>query len=125
MTKNKPMKKQLLFWTTIAVRATLISSCTSNTKEVHENGEAHSHTEVVEDKKTMDKDLQESVMLLDSTGKVIYGCPAHKEMIGSEGDQCPKCNYMELIPVTWSLEGIDTVRVTELHDYNPHQKIVH
>ncbi len=49
----------------------------------------------------------------------LYGCPMHKEMIGSKGDRCPKCNYMEMVPVTWSLEGIDTVRVTGLPDYNP------
>ena len=35
--------------------------------------------------------------------------------------KCPKCNYNEMIPVTWSLEGIDTVRVTTLSDYNPPQ----
>lgn len=51
----------------------------------------------------------------------IFGCPMHKEMIGSQGDRCPLCNYMEMIPVTWSLDGIDTVRVTSLPDYNPPQ----
>jgi len=53
---------------------------------------------------------------------ILYGCPMHKEMIGSKGDMCPKCNYMELVPVTWSLEGIKTVRVTTLPDYNPPKK---
>lgn len=56
--------------------------------------------------------------LADNT---LHGCPMHKEMIGSQGDRCPKCNYMEMPPVTWSLEGIDTMRVTSLPDYNPPQ----
>lgn len=54
-----------------------------------------------------------------STLDTIYGCPSHKEMIGSKGDKCPKCWYMTMIPVTWPLEGVDTVRVTSLADYNP------
>lgn len=47
------------------------------------------------------------------------GCPSHKEMIGSEGDMCPKCGYMTMIPITWDITGVDTVRVTTLADYNP------
>ncbi len=63
-------------------------------------------------------DHDEASTMADNT---IYGCPMHKEMIGSQGDRCPLCNYMEMIPVTWSLDGIDTVRVTTLPDYNPPQ----
>ena len=54
-------------------------------------------------------------------GEIITGCPMHKEYIGKKGDKCPKCNYNEMIPITWSMEGIDTVRVTTLSDYNPPQ----
>lgn len=56
---------------------------------------------------------------LDKNGKFITGCPSHKEMIGSKGDKCPKCGYMTMLPITWPLAGIDTVRVTSLSDYNP------
>ncbi|MDX9749682.1 MAG: hypothetical protein RBT71_01190 [Flavobacteriales bacterium] len=63
-------------------------------------------------------DHDEASAMADNT---IYGCPMHKEMIGGQGDRCPKCNYMEMIPVTWSLDGIDTVRVTSLPDYAPPQ----
>jgi len=50
---------------------------------------------------------------------LITGCPGHKEMIGSQGDMCPKCEYMVMIPITWDITGVDTVRVTALADYNP------
>ena len=55
----------------------------------------------------------------DHVDEALYGCPMHKEMVGSKGDRCPKCDYMEMVPVTWSLEGVETVRVTDLPDYNP------
>lgn len=48
---------------------------------------------------------------------VLYGCPSHKELIGAKGDICIKCGTMKMIPITWSLEGIDTVRVTSLPEY--------
>lgn len=51
--------------------------------------------------------------------EVLYGCPMHKEMVGSAGDRCPLCNYMEMVPVTWSLDGVETVRVQSLPDYAP------
>lgn len=43
----------------------------------------------------------------------------YKEMIGSKGDECPRCNYKEMVPVTWSLAGIDSVRVAPFPDYDP------
>lgn len=55
--------------------------------------------------------------VVDENKKLITGCPLHKEMIGSEGDKCPKCDYMTMIPITWSLKEIDTIRVTSLPDY--------
>lgn len=95
--------------------AILLSSCGSDTKtakdgHVHTEDDGHDHTEMV---------VNNLGQLLDQSGDVIVGCLAHKDMIGSIGDKCPKCDYMEMIPITWSLEGIDTVRVTTLPDYAP------
>ncbi|KFF25691.1 hypothetical protein [Chryseobacterium vrystaatense] len=105
----------------------IVSSCgTGDKKEknshTHTDGDGHHHTQAAENKKTTKKINQyenELGQALDKNGKFITGCPSHKEMIGSEGDTCPKCGYMTMLPITWSLEGIDTVRVTSLPDYNP------
>lgn len=35
--------------------------------------------------------------VVDENKKLITGCPLHKEMIGSEGDKCPKCDYITMI----------------------------
>lgn len=111
-----------LFTTTIV----LISSCSSDKKaennHSHTDGDGHNHTEVVDnkkDKKKINTYENELGQALDKNGKFITGCPSHKEMIGSEGDKCPKCGYMTMLPITWSLKGVDTIRVTSLPDYNP------
>lgn len=109
-----------------AATIVFISSCSSDKKtenvHSHTNGEGHNHTEVAENKEaykktnTYENNLGQA---LDKNGKFITGCPSHKEMIGSEGDKCPKCGYMTMLPITWPLEGVDTIRVTSLPDYNP------
>lgn len=112
----------------IAVFASLAifaSACDTDNKKAkvaqsHNAGDGHNHAEVVEKKVAtakMNKYENELGQALDKNGNFITGCPAHKEMIGSEGDKCPKCDYMTMIPITWPLEGIDTVRVTSLADY--------
>lgn len=88
----------------------------ANDAHVHTEGDGHNHIETVAVKANI---TNEEGQLIDAAGNLITGCPTHKEMVGSVGDKCPKCNYMEMVPVTWSLEGIDTVRVTNLPDYNP------
>lgn len=87
----------------------------------HAHGEGHGH-EVAENHtsaKKKNKYENEYGHALDRNGNFITGCPSHKEMIGVEGDQCPKCGYMTMLPITWSLEGIDTIRVSSLPDYHP------
>jgi hypothetical protein len=108
----------------VIVFASACSSENTNTKSGHEHqdGDAHKHTEVAENKgvtKKTNKYENELGQALDKDGNFITGCPSHKEMIGIEGDQCPKCGYMTMLPITWSLEGIDTIRVTSLTDYKP------
>jgi hypothetical protein len=106
--------------------AIFASSCGTDNKknevaQAHNTDDGHNHTEVVEKKAAVgkiNKYENELGQALDKNGNFITGCPAHKEMIGSEGDKCPKCNYMTMIPITWPLEGIDTLRVTSLDDYN-------
>ena len=89
----------------------------------HDEGDGHDHaTEQVVEKpaeKITAKDRNEKGELIDAHGHLITGCPGHKEMVGSEGDMCPKCEYMTMIPITWDITGVDTVRVTTLADYNP------
>ena len=120
------MKAKRLMIGAFASLAILVSACGGYTKtakdgHVHTEGDGHDHgTELVE--KPAEKAVSnrnEKDQLVDAAGHLIVGCPMHKEMVGSEGDKCPKCNYMEMVPITWSLEGIDTVRVTTLPDYNP------
>ncbi|MDA6068375.1 hypothetical protein NJT12_01960 [Flavobacterium sp. AC] len=101
------------------------SSCGSDTKKINDTDNTdnlHNNAEDAEKKDTVEKTNKyenELGQALDKNGKFITGCPSHKEMIGSKGDKCPKCNYMTMMPITWSLQGIDTVRVTSLSDYNP------
>ena len=111
---------------TIAVLASIAifaSSCGSDNKKMKDtHNEVHNHAEDVVNKDTvkkMNKYENELGQALDKNGKFITGCPSHKEMIGSKGDKCPKCGYMKMLPITWSLEGVDTLRVTSLPDYNP------
>ncbi|MCA6439598.1 MULTISPECIES: hypothetical protein [unclassified Arcicella] len=106
--------------------AIFLASCGSDTKtakDAHTDGDGHNHaTEQVAGKpagKAATKDRNEKGQLIDSKGQLITGCPGHKEMIGSQGDKCPKCEYMTMIPITWDITGVDTVRVTTLADYNP------
>lgn len=92
---------------------------TNSTKEA----DGHNHTEMVSNQKESLQDIRnEKGELIDETGNVVVGCPMHKEMIGSEGDMCPKCDYMTMVPITWSMEGIEPVSVTSLPDYNPPTK---
>ena len=100
-------------------------SCGNNNSAIkeynHSEGDGHNHTtEMVNEQKINLKDIRnEKGELTDEAGNIIVGCPMHKEIIGSEGDMCPKCNYMEMVPITWSMEGVEAVRVTSLPDYNP------
>lgn len=89
-------------------------------QQVHAEGDGHNHAEMVEtDKPGTSDSKNENGELTDAAGNIITGCPAHNEMIGSAGDKCPKCNYMKMIPITWDIAGVDTVRVTSLPNYNP------
>jgi len=104
-----------------------VSACASDNTGAkkghdHQDGDTHNHTEVAQNNgatKRVNKYENELGHALDKNGNFITGCPSHKEMIGIEGDQCPKCGYMTMLPITWSLEGIDTIRVTNLPDYTP------
>lgn len=104
-----------------------IYSCGNNNATMdehkHTDGDGHNHaTEQVEEQpagQVAATDRNNKGELVDASGNVIVGCPMHKEMIGSEGDLCPKCNYMKMVPITWDMTGVDTVRVTTLPDYNP------
>ena len=95
-------------------------SCGSNNSAkdgtIHTQNDGHNHSEMVE---TKAGNRNSEGQLIDANGNIITGCPGHKEMIGSQGDMCPKCDYMVMIPITWDITGIDTVRVTTLADYNP------
>lgn len=92
----------------------VMASCgNNNSGHVHHENNDHHHSEISNSNRNKNGEL------IDTNGDIITGCPQHKEMIGSEGDLCPKCNYMKMIPITWSLEGIDTVRVTSLPQYSP------
>ncbi|MCV9929760.1 hypothetical protein OIU83_19015 [Flavobacterium sp. LS1R49] len=109
----------------LASIAILASSCGSDNKKMkdaHNDSDPHNHTEGLVNKDTTKKvNKYENALgqALDKKGKFITGCPSHKEMIGSKGDKCPKCGYMTMLPITWSLEGVDTLRVTSFSDYNP------
>ncbi|SFN40988.1 hypothetical protein SAMN05421594_2654 [Chryseobacterium oleae] len=115
---------KIILFTLIAVLASSCGSSDKKEKNTHSlsEGDGHHHTKALENKETtkkINKYENELGQALDKNRKFITGCPSHKEMIGSEGDTCPKCGYMTMLPITWSLEGIDTVRVTSLPDYNP------
>lgn len=97
--------------------AMVITSCGNNNS--HNEHAGHNHANATTTTKSDNRN--EKGELVNASGEIITGCPMHKEMIGAKGDKCPKCNYNEMIPITWSLEGIDTVRVTTLLDYNPPQ----
>lgn len=62
------------------------------------------------------KTRNEEGELIDPAGNVITGCAGHKEFVGYSGDMCPKCENMVMIPITWDITGIDTVRVTSPHN---------
>ncbi len=111
----------------------LIASSCSNSSESHKNQEQHTstktdtspdvhahthdHAHQISSKKNGQRN--DKGELIDAAGNLIMGCPSHKEMIGTKGDMCPKCGYMTMIPITWDITGVDTVRVTSLPDYNP------
>lgn len=100
------------------------NSNSAKEEHMHSESDGHNHTtEMVSEQKLSLKDIRnEKGELTDEAGNIITGCPMHKEMIGSVGDLCPKCNYMEMIPITWSMEGVEAVKVTNLPDYNPPAK---
>lgn len=101
----------------IAMLASLVivmTSCGNN-----ESGHIHQENVDQNHETLSNSNRNNNGELIDANGEIITGCPQHKEMIGSEGDLCPKCNYMKMIPITWSIEGIDTVRVTSLPQYSP------
>ena len=114
------MKVSKLLIGAFASLTILLASCGGDTKtakdgHVHTAGDGHDHaTEQVEKpaEKTTAKNRNEKGELVDASGHLITGCPGHKEMIGSQGDMCPKCEYMVMIPITWDITGVDTVRVT-------------
>ena len=122
------MKVSKLLIGAFASLTILLASWGGDTKtakdgHVHTAGDGHDHaTEQVVEKpaeKIAAKDRNEKGELIDAHGHLITGCPRHKEMVGSEGDMCPKREYMVMIPITWDITGVDTVRVTALADYNP------
>ncbi|KUG10599.1 MULTISPECIES: hypothetical protein [Bacteroidota] len=121
------MKVNKLLIGTFTSLAIFLTSCGGDTKtakdaHVHTDGDGHNHATEQVDKpveKVALKDRNEKGELIDAAGHLITGCPGHKEMVGSQGDMCPKCDYMTMIPITWDITGVDTVRVTTLADYNP------
>lgn len=111
MKANKLMIFTVLFFTLFAF------ACGNAGKEnhVHTEGDGHDHSAMVENQgQIKSNDRNEKGELIDAQGKLIMGCPGHKDMVGSAGDKCPKCGDMVMVPITWSIEGIDTVRVTTL-----------
>jgi len=103
----------------LASIAMFVASCgNSNSHNQHE-GHDHATETAVSNTETQKANRNENGELVDAAGNIITGCPGHKEMIGSQGDMCPLCEYMVMIPVTWDIDGVDTVRVTSLPDYNP------
>lgn len=114
------MKASKLTIIAFASLAIFMYSCGNNNSAKDEHGhhqnDGHNHSEITQESTSNRNDKGE---LTDASGNIITGCPMHKEMIGSEGDLCPKCNYMKMPPITWDIAGIDTIRVTSLPDYNP------
>ncbi len=103
----------------LASIAMFVASCENSISHNQHGGHDHATEISLSKTELQNANRNEKGELVDASGEIITGCSMHKEMIGSEGDKCPKCNYMEMVPITWSLEGIDTVRVTTLSDYNP------
>lgn len=106
MKKNK--------WMLIVAFGMLFGLYACNTSE---KSETSSTTDEEQSELLAGNDRNEKGELIDANGHLIMGCPGHKDMVGSEGDICPKCGSMKLIPITWDISGIDTVRVTTLPDY--------
>lgn len=109
----------------LAIVSVLAISCGNTNpapKEVHDHKDHKDHivaSENTTSQEKVNKFENELGQALDAHGTLLMGCPIHKEMIGVKGDKCSKCDYMEMLPITWPLQGIDTVRVTNLPDYNP------
>lgn len=104
-----PNKVALLSLTFTSI---LITSCGDNTPK-----KSYTHQEKIKTSSKTNKHENELGQALDAKGTLLTGCPIHKEMIGVEGDQCPKCDYMTMLPITWPLQGVDTIRVKTLPDY--------
>ena len=112
----------IALFASIAIFASACGNDDNKEKDANKHTDSHNKTEVLESKeatKNNNKYENDLGQVVDKNQNLITGCPLHKEMIGSEGDKCPKCDYMTMIPITWSLKGVDTVRVTSLPDYSP------
>ncbi len=109
------MKTNKLIIATLVLVSLFAYSCGNENKSTQNDHSGHEHAAMVEAGSSRNEDGQ----LIDAAGNLITGCPGHREMVGSEGDMCPKCEYMTMIPITWDITGVDTVRVTSLADYNP------
>lgn len=107
---------------TFAALTLIVSSCGNSNKHSENDGHNHGSQTMESPKENKSGSRNEKGELVDATGTIITGCPSHTQMIGSQGDMCPLCNYMVMIPITWDIDGVDTVRVTTLPDYNPPKK---
>lgn len=116
----KVNKFTVAVFASITIFASACGSDNNKEKDAHNHNDSHNQTEVVanNEAKKMNRLENEFGQVVDKNRNLITGCPLHKEMIGSEGDKCPKCDYMTMIPITWSLKGVDTVRVTSLPNYS-------
>lgn len=111
------MKVNKLLIGAFATLTIFLAACGNDNKTVKDDlSKEHVEKPIV---KTEVKDRNKEGQLIDKAGHLITGCPGHREMVGSSGDMCPKCDYMTMIPITWDIAGVDTVRVTTLADYNP------
>lgn len=122
------MKSTQFLVALLAISSLFVVACGNNNKASQEAQEHMDHKDhkdpIVNSENTtpdgkINKYENELGQALDAHGTPLMGCPIHKEMIGVKGDKCAKCDYMEMLPITWPLQGIDTVRVTSLPDYNP------
>ena len=83
----------------LASIAMFVASCgNSNSHNQHE-GHDHATETAVSNTETQKANRNEKGELIDAAGNIITGCPGHREMIGSQGDMCPKCDYMTMIPI--------------------------
>ena len=95
------MKTNKLIIAALAVFTLFMYSCSNNNAdevgEIQKQNDEHSRSAITQ---TNMGNRNANGELTDASGDIITGCPTHKEMIGSEGDLCPKCNYMKMLPIT-------------------------